>query len=378
LWKGRGIKGARHIDARFALPPVNSLHKSKLHINTMISKPPPGAQTAIATFESDEQGAKTFASLFAECCADEDAAVSLVDNGRGRWTVAIHFRDPPDRRAVRALAAAAAGDAAAETLTFAHVAAKDWVRESLAGLPPVEAGRFVVHGAHDRARITPSRIGIEIEAALAFGTGHHGTTRGCLLALDEMCRRLGKNAPSALRPQPEVRAPRASKDAGRGVQASTLRGSPLRAEHLRVRRDGLRILDLGTGSGVLAIAAARALRQHVLATDIDPEAVRVARANARLNRAGDLVQIVRADGVDRHAIKARAPFDLIFANILLGPLQLFAAPLINLTAPGARIVLSGLLAAQVNAAIAAYNGLALERRITLEGWATLVFVRRGP
>jgi ribosomal protein L11 methyltransferase len=145
-----------------------------------------------------------------------------------------------------------------------------------------------------------------------------------------------------------------------------------------VRRDGLRILDLGTGSGVLAIAAARALRQHVLATDIDPEAVRVARANARLNRAGDLVQIVRADGVDRHAIKARAPFDLIFANILLGPLQLFAAPLINLTAPGARIVLSGLLAAQVNAAIAAYNGLALERRITLEGWATLVFVRRGP
>ena len=144
-----------------------------------------------------------------------------------------------------------------------------------------------------------------------------------------------------------------------------------------MRKDGLHILDLGTGSGVLAIAAARALRQRVLATDIDPEAVRVARANARLNRAGDLVQIVRADGVDRHAIRARAPFDLIFANILLGPLQRFAAPLTRLMAPGGRIVLSGLLAAQANAAIAAYDALALERRITLEGWTTLVFARRG-
>ena len=333
MWKGWGINGTRHIDARFALPPVNSLHNSKSHINTMISKPPPGAQTSIATLECDEQAAKTLTGLFAECCADEDAAVSLVDNGRGRWTVAIHFRDPPDRRAVRALAAAAAGDAAAKALTFGHVAAKDWVRESLAGLPPVRAGRFVVHGAHDRARVAPSRIGIEIEAALAFGTGHHGTTRGCLLALDAMCKQL--------------------------------------------RKKELKILDLGTGSGVLAIAAARALRQRVLATDIDPEAVRVARANARLNRAGDLVQIVRADGVDRHVIRAHAPFDLVFANILLGPLQRFAAPLTRLMAPDARIVLSGLLAAQANAAIAAYDALALERRITLEGWTTLVFARRG-
>ncbi len=372
-----GIKGTRHIDARFALPPVNSLHKSKLHINTMISKSPPGAQTSIATLECDEQAAKTFTGLFAECCADEDAAVSLVDNGRGRWTVAIHFRDPPDRRAVRALAAAAAGDAAAKALTFGHVAAKDWVRESLAGLPPVRAGRFVVHGAHDRARVAPSRIGIEIEAALAFGTGHHGTTRGCLLALDAMCKRLSKKHHPAAYPHPEVRPKAASKDAGHRAGASPFEARSTGAEHLRVRKDGLHILDLGTGSGVLAIAAARALRQRVLATDIDPEAVRVARANARLNRAGDLVQIVRADGVDRHVIRARAPFDLIFANILLGPLQRFAAPLTRLMAPGGRIVLSGLLAAQANAAIAAYDALALERRITLEGWTTLVFARRG-
>ncbi len=329
MWKAWGIKVKRRVGAGFASPPVNSLHKSKLHNNAMISKQHSGAQTAIATLETSEQGAKTFAALFAECFADQDAAVSLVDNSRGRWTVAIHFRDPPDRRAVRALAAAAVGDDAAKGLTFARVAAKDWVRESLAGLAPVAAGRFVVHGAHDRARVAPSRIGIEIEAALAFGTGHHGTTRGCLLALDAICK----------------------------------------SSHAR------RILDLGTGSGVLAIAAARALRQHVLATDIDAEALRVARANARLNRAGDLVQFVRADGVHCHAITTRAPFDLVFANILLGPLQRFAAPLIGLTAPGGRIVLSGLLAAQANAALAAYRPLALERRIDIEGWATLVMRR---
>ncbi len=296
----------------------------------MASKPHSSAQTPTASLETGEQAAKTFAGLFAELWGDADAAVSLVDNGRGRWTVTIHFRDEPDRRALRALAAAAAGDDAAKALTFATVAAKDWVRESLAGLPPVTAGRFVVHGAHDRARVAPSRIGIEIEAALAFGTGHHGTTRGCLLALNRIWK----------------------------------------SSHPR------HILDLGTGSGVLAIAAARALRQRVLATDIDGEAVRVARANARLNRAGDLVRFVTAPGVDRRAIKERAPFDLIFANILLEPLLRFAAPLKKLIAPGGRIILSGLLAAQANAAIAAYGPLMLERRVDIEGWATLVFVRR--
>ena len=340
----------------------------------MASKPHSGVQTATASLETGEQAAKTFAGLFAECWDDADAAVSLVDSGRGRWTVTIHFRNPPDRRALRALAAKAAGAAAAKTLSFARVAAKDWVRESLAGLPPVTAGRFVVHGAHDRARVAPSRIGIEIEAALAFGTGHHGTTRGCLLAFDRICKAIGKRQAIVHR-HPEVRAQRASKDVGPSAGAVALRGSALRAEHLRVK-GGLHILDLGTGSGVLAIAAARALRQRVLATDIDGEAVRVARANARLNRTGDLVRFVRASGVGRRAIKERAPFDLVFANILLEPLLRFAAPLKQLIAPGGRIILSGLLAAQANAAFAAYRPLALERRIDIEGWATLVFARR--
>jgi ribosomal protein L11 methyltransferase len=127
---------------------------------------------------------------------------------------------------------------------------------------------------------------------------------------------------------------------------------------------------------VLAIAAARALRTRVLATDVDPEAVRAARANVGHNRAGPMVDLVRADGVTAANIRARAPFDLVFANILLGPLLRLAVPLHRLAAPGARIVLSGLLPAQANAVIAAYRPLALEQRIALDGWSTLVFRRR--
>jgi ribosomal protein L11 methyltransferase len=133
-----------------------------------------------------------------------------------------------------------------------------------------------------------------------------------------------------------------------------------------------RILDLGTGSGVLAVAAARAFRKPVLATDIDTAAVRVARANTRLNGVGTLVTLATAVGVTAPAIRAQAPFDLIFANILLEPLQRLAAPLAKIVAPGGRVVLSGLLTAQANAALAAYHAFRLERRIVLDGWTTLV------
>jgi ribosomal protein L11 methyltransferase len=297
----------------------------------MMSATPAGATaTHIAALETDEQSAHRVADLVAESLPADETAVSLVDIGAGRWRVAMYFRAAPDEKIIRALTAAAAGDAAAKALRFERVAATDWVRESLAGLAPVTAGRFIVHGAHDRARVPLNRIGIEIEAALAFGTGHHGTTRGCLLALDSLCKSLPRR----------------------------------------------RILDLGTGSGVLAIAAARALRQRVLATDIDGSAVRAARANAARNRAGSFVEVIKADGVTAPRLRERAPYDLVLANILLRPLQRLAAPLTRLTAPGARVVLSGLLASQANAAIAAYRGLALERRIDLDGWTTLVLVRR--
>src|SRR5258708_18371251 len=139
--------------------------------------------TIVGLLETEEQSARRVADLVAESLPADETAVSRVDIGAGRWRVTIYFRAAPDEKVIRALAAAAAGDAAADALRFERVAAKDWVRESLAGLAPVTAGRFVVHGAHDRARIPFNNVSIEIEAALAFGTGHHGTTRGCLLVL---------------------------------------------------------------------------------------------------------------------------------------------------------------------------------------------------
>jgi ribosomal protein L11 methyltransferase len=296
---------------------------------------PVAGESRAAVLETDELSARRVGDLLAESFAPDEVAVSLVDagpgadTGPGKWRVTIFFRNDPDEAALRELTAIAAGADAAQALRFETVAAKDWVRESLAGLKPVTAGRFVIHGAHDRDAVPSNRIGIEIEAALAFGTGHHGTTRGCLIAFDQICRS----------------------------------GRPPR-----------RILDVGTGTGVLAIAAARALRSVVIATDIDAPSVQVARGNARLNRATGIM-FMHANGVMAPAVRARAPFDLVFANILLGPLKRLAAPVRGVLAPGGRLVLSGILNAQANAALAAYRPLMLERRIMLEGWTTLVLRR---
>src|ERR1700678_3439963 len=162
------------------------------------------AATPVATLITDEQSARRIAGIVSESYEGDEVAVALVDAGAGRWRVAIHFRRPPDEKSLRALTASAAGAAAAKALHFDRIEAADWVRDSLAGLAPVRAGRFIVHGAHDRTGIPANRIGIEIEAALAFGTGHHGTTRGCLLALDRLCKVLSKPRPVAR--YPEVRA----------------------------------------------------------------------------------------------------------------------------------------------------------------------------
>jgi ribosomal protein L11 methyltransferase len=324
----------------------------------------------VARLDTDLITAQAIADQIAERFEPGDIAVGLSDAGGGRWQVAIHFPSDAQRGPVQEAVAAAAGAEAAAGLQFGSIEAADWVRASLAGLRPVEAGRFIVHGAHDRGSVPFNRIGIEIEAALAFGTGHHGTTRGCLLALDAICK--ARRRRKFVSRHPEVPAKRASKDARPGPPPFEDRAT---RGHLRVTGNK-RILDVGTGSGVLAIAAARALRARVLATDIDPFAVKTARGNGEHNRAGNLLWVLQADGVDARAIRAHAPYDLIFANILLRPLKRIATPLRILTAPGGRVVLSGILPSQANAVIAAYRPLILHRRLDIDGWTTLVLERR--
>ena len=281
--------------------------------------------TTVARLVCDEATAKRLADSLSEHLDLAETAVAAFEGIDGRWNVEIHFEQAPDEAAIRRLIGDAGGPA---DVMFETIAARDWVAASLAGLKPVAAGRFTVHGAHDRVHVTANRIGIEIEAALAFGTGHHGTTRGCLLALDGIVKRA---------------FPR-------------------------------RVLDIGTGTGVLAIAAAKALRVPVLASDIDPEAVRIARENARLNGIAPFLEYLHAAGLGAPRFRTRAPFDLVFANILLPPLKRLAGPMRPLLAPGAHVVLSGLLAAQEQAALAAYrpHGLTLVRRIPLGEWVTLV------
>jgi ribosomal protein L11 methyltransferase len=290
-----------------------------------MAMPPTPHSTFLARLICDEATARRVAAVAAETF--DDAVCAAFESADGAWAAELHFSGPPDNDAIRALIADAAGDAAPGDIKFETVAEKDWVAASLEGLKPVRAGRYVVHGAHDRARVASNAIGIEIEAALAFGTGHHGTTRGCLLALDLLARR---------------RRPR-------------------------------RVLDVGTGSGVLAIAAARTFHGTTIATDIDPVAVASARANSRLNRTGELIRLSRGNGPRA----LRGHHDLIFANILLGPLTRMAAALARLAADDGIVILSGLLPSHANAALAAYRaqGLLLERRITLDGWTTLMLRR---
>lgn len=287
--------------------------------------------TVVARLVTDEQTARALAGALDETLDPDDTAAAAFEGEDRTWQMAVYFRVAPDEAAVRTLVRLAAGEDAARALIFEPLAEKDWVAESLAGLAPVRAGRFVVHGSHDRARVPVNALGIEIEAALAFGTGHHGTTRGCLLALDDLAKR-----------------------------------------H-RFRN----VLDIGTGSGVLAIAAAKRLRVPVIGSDIDWRAVEAARANARLNGVAPYVATVHAAGALARAIMQYAPYDLIFANILLGPLTRLAVPIRRLAAPHARIVLSGLLPSHANAVLAVYRaqGLVLEHRISLEGWMTLVLKR---
>lgn len=224
---------------------------------------------------------------------------------------------------------------AADAVAFEHrrVDDADWVRMSLDDLPPVRAGRFVVHGAHDRAKVPANAIALEIEAAMAFGTGHHATTLGCLLEIETW---------------------------------------------LRTHRAG-HALDIGTGTGVLAIALARAAPMRVLAGDVDADAVRIARENVLLNRCRRRVDVVQAVGTAHPRVRASAPYLLVVANILAGPLIASAPSFSRAVAPGGTLILSGLLAWQALSVEGAYlsRGFRLARRRIIGDWATLVLVKRG-
>ena len=324
--------------------------------------------TSLARIVTDKATAGRIADLLGETLDPELCPVSIFEAPDG-WATEAIFHDDDTRQLITDAVMRELGPAAQDRIEIATIEKRDWVAASLDGLVPVRAGRFVIHGSHDRSRVRLNEIGIEIEAALAFGTGHHGTTRGCLLAFDAI-RKRARNA------------------------------------------HAWRILDIGTGTGVLAIAAARALTIPVLASDIDPMAVVVARENARLNHVPSQVSVFTAAGVHAHRfrierfrakwvpvrvkktrqnqklepgfdfIKARnaqgGRYDLIFANILEAPLRRMSAMVSNLVAPGGYLILSGLLLAHAIGVIAAYRrqGLVLESRLTLEGWVTLTMRRR--
>ncbi len=294
----------------------------------------PNGATAVCRLVTDERTARAVADILTEALdPEETAAAAFEEPNEIDWAMEVYFAHAPDETAIRELVAEVVGSEAAKALNFSKLDQKDWVSASLAGLVPVRAGRFLVHGSHDRAAIRVNDIAIEIEAALAFGTGHHGTTRGCLLMLDSILKQ---------------RRPR-------------------------------RVIDVGTGTGVLAIAAARALRQPVVAGDIDPISTLTSRENARANAATAFVRPVTAVGVRKPAMKRDAPYDLIFANILAKPLRLLAPSLTSIASADAELVLSGLLACDVPGILSAYRaqGFALARRRDLEGWVTLLLHRSG-
>jgi ribosomal protein L11 methyltransferase len=283
----------------------------------------------------DENTANALAAVLGSMA---NAVSAFETRPGGAWKVEAYASEAPDRSSLVAAAALAAlafdvpSAALLDALAVERLAPRDWVRENQQSFPPIRIGRFFVYGSHHGKAPPAGAVALRIDAATAFGTGEHWTTRGCLLAL-------------------------------------TLLGKQRHFHHP---------LDMGTGTGILAMAAARRWSCQVLACDIDAGSVHVARENVRQNGLASRIRLLHSNGYRHTAIRRAAPFDLITANILARPLAAMAGDLAAALAPNGVAILSGLLTRQVSLVLAAHraHGLGLRRRISVEGWETLLLERR--
>lgn len=285
-----------------------------------------------ATIEAHALPAERIARALEEALDPSPVAVGLFDRGEGRFEVFAHYAEPPRHDALLALIAQAASGDGIGPLRIEELPPADWVTLSQEKRGKVEAGRFVVHGSHDRGHVSRRRLAIEIDAGQAFGTAHHATTRGCLLALDD---------------------------------------------HLKRHRPRM-VIDIGTGTGILAIAAAKVLGRCVTASDSDPLATAIAADNARKNGVKPLVSVLRAPGF-AHSRLRRVQADLALANLLERALHDLAPQFARHIAPDGTAILSGLTETQARGieAHTRAHGFAIEKRIIIDGWATLVITRRS-
>jgi ribosomal protein L11 methyltransferase len=284
--------------------------------------------TALTTLTGKHQAEALGAALEDLDPTPTGVGVFEIEEASDTWEVGGYFLEPPDNVALALLAAAF--DAA--EFAVSEVPETDWVAHVRRELTPVEAGRFFVYGGHDADKVPDDRIALKIEAAMAFGTGHHGTTLGCLRALDRMVE-AGETAHS--------------------------------------------VADIGCGTAVLAIAAAKVWPETVMASDIDSVAVEVAEVNVRANGLDGQVRCVEATGFDHPELSAAQAFDLVFANILMGPLLDLAPDMARAVKPGGRAILSGILNEQADDVIARYqgSGFNLLNREAIVDWTTLTFAR---
>lgn len=251
-----------------------------------------------------------------------------IEDGSGTFEIGAYFVEKPDEAGLALLTTLRN----AKPFVVSKLDDRDWVAQVRRELTPVQAGRFVVFGAHDADNVPTEKIHLLIEAAMAFGTGHHDTTRGCLLSLEHLIKA--------------------------GFRPNT-------------------VADIGAGTGVLAMAAAKAWPVRAIASDIDPIATETAKANARSNTLAHRIRCITSVGFRHEALRTGAPFDLVFANILARPLRGLACDMARFTQSGSFVILSGLLTKQAPGVLATYlgHGFALERRVVLGEWTTLTLRR---